>query len=355
MPPSSDHAAAHRRRIVVAALKTLLAVGILAWLLKGLVQEQAFRRLLDEPKHWPLLAIAQVLVLTAISLNYVRWYVLVRALDLNFKLSDAFRLGSLGLMLSQISLGSVGGDLFKAIAVAREQHGKRTEAVASVLIDRVVGLYAMLLLASAGYLANAQAADFGPLIRGLARTVLLGAAVGAIGIALLMTPWLTGPKVSELASRVPVVGGTLVRLIDAAGAYRHRHSRRYLFAGILMGCLTHVLFVLAYWCIARGLPTQAPPLATMFMITPMTLAAGAIPLTPSGLGIAEGAAGQLFASAGFRRSDGVLVAIAYRAMTYVMVAVGAMYYMRASRSVVEAIHEAEEASEDDQSAAVTAG
>jgi uncharacterized membrane protein YbhN (UPF0104 family) len=256
-------------------------------------------------------------------------------------------------MLSQISLGSVGGDLFKAIAVAREQPGKRTEAVASVLIDRVVGLYAMLLLASAGYLANAQTTAFGPLIRGLANTVLIGAATGAVGIALLMTPWFTGPKVRDLAGRAPIVGGTLVRLIDAAGAYRH--SRRYLFAGILMGCFTHILFVFAYWCISRGLPTQAPPLATMFMITPMTLAAGAIPLTPSGLGIAEGAAGQLFASAGYRRGDGVLVAIAFRVMTYVMVCVGAVYYLRARRSVDAAIHEAEEASDDESTAAIAAG
>jgi uncharacterized membrane protein YbhN (UPF0104 family) len=103
------------------------------------------------------------------------------------------------------------------------------------------------------------------------------------------------------------------------------------------------------------LPTQAPPLATMFMITPMTLAAGAIPLTPAGLGIAEGAAGQLFRSAGYRKGDGVLVAIAYRVMTYVMVAVGAVYYMRANRTVVEAIHEAEEAGDDDPSAVIATG
>lgn len=352
MPQPSDHAAGHRRRLVVGAVKVLLAVGIMAWLVKGLVEGEDFRRLLDEPKHWPLLVIAQLLVIAALSLNYVRWYVLVRALDLKFTVPDAFRLGSLGLMLSQVTLGSVGGDLFKAIAVAREQPGKRTEAVASVLIDRVVGLYAMLVLASIGYLANVQSADLGPLIRGLARTVLIGAVAGAAGIGLLMTPWFTGPKVLELAGKVPVIGGTLVRLIDAAGAYRHR--RRYLFAGILMGCCTHVLFVVAYWCIARGLPTQAPPLATMLMITPMTLAAGAIPVTPAGLGIAEGAAGQLFASAGYRRGDGVLVAIAYRAMTYVMVGVGAIYYLRARRSVDAAIHEAEEASDGDSTAAIAA-
>jgi uncharacterized membrane protein YbhN (UPF0104 family) len=351
MTDSPDHAAARRRRLILGAAKCLLAVGILGWLIYKLQSEQDFRKLVDGPKHWPLLVLAQLLVIAALSVNYVRWYVLVRALDLKFTLADSFRLGSLGLMLSQVSLGSVGGDLFKAIAVAREQHGKRTEAVASVLIDRVVGLYGMLLVATAGYLANAQSTQLSPLIRGFADVILAAAAVGTVGIALLMTRWFTGPAVQAWAAAVPVVGPTLERLIQAAAAYRN--SRRYLFAGILIACTTHVLFALAYWCIARGLPTTAPPLTKMFMITPMTLAAGAIPLTPSGLGIAEGAAGKLFAAAGYRQGDGVLVAMTYRVMTYVMVAVGAVYYLRARRSIAETMHEAEELADEHAVVAAT--
>lgn len=348
MPDPPDHAAAHRRRTIVGAAKILLAAGIMAWLIYGLQEKQDFRRLIDEPKHWPLLLVAQLLVIAALSINYFRWYVLVRALDLKFSISDAFRLGSLGLMLSQISLGSLGGDVFKAIAVAREQHGKRTEAVASVLIDRVVGLYGMLLVASAGYFANLQVAHLTPVIRGFANVILTAAAIGAVGIGLLMTRWFTGPTVQKWAAGVPLVGHTLERLIQAAAAYRN--SRRYLFAGILIACVTHVLFALAFWCIARGLPMTAPPLVTMLMLTPMTLAAGAIPLTPSGLGIAEGAAGKLFAAAGYRQGDGVLAAMTYRVMTYVMVGVGAVYYMRARRSVAETMDEAEKLVEEEPAA-----
>ncbi len=335
-----DHAKSHRRRVILSAAKLALAVGILAFLFNKLRGDDSFDRLVHEPKDWGLLAMAQILVLLGMANNYVRWWVLGRALQLNFSLRDAFRLGALGMLLNQVSPGAVGGDLFKAVFIAREQPGKRTEAVASVLIDRVVGLYAMLLVAGAGYALVPRETPFTGAIRAVGDAVLICAAIGTTGILLLMTPLFTGPKMHDLLTRVPVVGGTLARLVDAAAAYR-RHKAP-LFLGILLGCITHVTFAVSFWCIGRGLPLEAPPLSTMFVITPMSLAAGAIPLTPSGLGVAEAAVGQLFLSAGYRASDGFLVGIAYRVMTYVMAAIGGVYYASARRTVTQVLHEAEE-------------
>ena len=62
---------------------------------------------------------------------------------------EAFRLGSICFLLSFVSPGSVGGDVFKAIFLAQRRPGKRIEAVASVLVDRGVGLYRLLLLVAA--------------------------------------------------------------------------------------------------------------------------------------------------------------------------------------------------------------
>src|SRR5262245_50011188 len=133
-PAAVDHAAAHRRRVAIGVAKFTLAFGILAVLFYRLRGQDVFTRLVNEPKNWGALLAAQFLVLAAISLNYVRWYVLVRALELDFRLGDAFRLGSIGMLINQIlPAGSVGGDLLKAVFIAREQPGKRTEAVASVL------------------------------------------------------------------------------------------------------------------------------------------------------------------------------------------------------------------------------
>ena len=61
-------------------------------------------------------------------------------------------------------LGSTGGDLLKAYYAARETHHKKTEAVMTVLVDRLVGLFAMLLFACLMMFPNlALLRNIGPL------------------------------------------------------------------------------------------------------------------------------------------------------------------------------------------------
>ena len=49
-------------------------------------------------------------------------------------------------------MGVVGGDLLKAWLLAREQHGHRAESLASVIVDRLIGLYVLLVVASVAIL-----------------------------------------------------------------------------------------------------------------------------------------------------------------------------------------------------------
>ena len=334
----------HHRRLLVQGAKLLLAVGILIVLFYSLRGNDVFVRLWYERKDWRLLGLAQCLVIAAISLNFLRWFLLVRALELDFHLRDAFRLGALGHLLNQVSPGSIGGDLFKAMFIAREQPNRRTEAVATVLIDRVVGLYGILVVATAGQMIAGRGMELTGALKTLAMVVAAFAGIGTLGIALLMTPAFTGPRVREFAARFPGIGGTLARLIDAAAAYRSR--RRYLFAAILAACCTHTLLVTAIWLIGRGLPVDAPNLGTTFLVGPLSLCASAIPLTPSGLGTFEAAMEELYRLVGCAAGTGASVAITYRAMTYVMAMLGAVYYLNARKTVSAVLHEAEELEEE---------
>src|SRR5690606_31597337 len=97
---------------------------------------------------WPLLAGALACIAAAVWLGFVRWYLLVQATGLPFTLGDAVRLGSLGFALNFVGPGGVGGDVFKGIALAREHHRRRSEAVATVIADRAVGLLSLLAVAS---------------------------------------------------------------------------------------------------------------------------------------------------------------------------------------------------------------
>ena len=331
-------------KLLVTALKLLLAVAILGFLFARIQSQSGFERLLHQPKHWPSLVAAQALVLLGFSLSFVRWFLLVRGLDLEFHLRDAFRLGTLGYMLNQVSPGSVGGDLLKAVFIAKEQPGKKTEAVATVLIDRVVGLYAILLVASVGLVLLGQSGELSPVIRSLQKIVWIGAATGTVGLLAAMSPLASASQVHRFAEGVPAVGHTLVRLLDAVAVYRSR--RRYLFGALCIAISTHSLVVTAFWIISRGLPVYKPSLYENISIVPIGLTASTIPLTPGGLGTLEAAFEFLYTTIGAAEGDGTIIAITYRVMTYGLAAIGACYYLTARQKVDRMLHDAEELAEE---------
>lgn len=334
----------HKQKVLLATLKLLLALGILGYLFVRIQDSDGFSRLVSEPKHWPSLVAAQALVLIAFSLNFVRWYLLVRGLYMEFHLSDAFRLGTLGFMFNQVSPGSVGGDLLKAVFIAKEQHTQKTEAVATVVIDRVVGLYAMLIVGSLGLALVSPQISANALVQKMQVVVWSALAVGTVWFAWVMSPLATGKRVRDFADRLPAVGHTLTRLIDAAAIYRSRLA--YIFASLGLAVMTHCLLIGAFWYISRGLPVYEPTLFQNASIVPPSLVAGALPLTPGGLGTMEAAIEFFYITLGGQKGDGTIVALAYRAMTYVVAAVGAGYYITARKKIDTMLHEAEELAEE---------
>lgn len=332
-------------KALLLGAKLVLAIGILSYLFLRIQRESGFQRLLTEPKTWSALLLAQLMVLLAFCCSFVRWFLLVRGLNLRFQLRDAFRLGSLGYMLNQVSPGSVGGDLLKAVFIAHEQPGRRTEAIATVFVDRVVGLYAMLLIASLALVAAGDAIVSTSLLNSL-RTIVWSATIcGTLGVAFALSPLATGSHARALADRLPLIGPTVTRLIEAADVYRSR--RIYLLAGFVLALCTHCLLISAFWFISRGLPVDGPSFAQNASIVPVGLVAGALPLTPGGLGALEGGMEFLYSSIGAGKGDGTLVALAYRAMTYVFAGAGAFYYFSARRNVEQLMHEAEELAEEE--------
>src|SRR5262245_10163045 len=67
------------------------------------------------------------------AMQYYRWFLLVRALDLPFALRDAIRLGLVGTFYNTFLPGSVGGDFVKAFFIAKGHPTRRPAAVATVV------------------------------------------------------------------------------------------------------------------------------------------------------------------------------------------------------------------------------
>ena len=118
------------KKFIFTVLKILISVAIIGWLFYRAVQAKDgrnyFIELLHQHKNWWLLAAAVVITAAGIVLTLIRWYLLVRAVGIRFRMRDALRIGFLGFLFNLAPLGIVAGDLLKAVMLAWENPGNRT-------------------------------------------------------------------------------------------------------------------------------------------------------------------------------------------------------------------------------------
>ncbi len=312
------------KKAALTTLKIVAPIGLFAYLLWNVPPED-YRAFWEQPKQWPLLVAAQTLALTAISISFVRWFLLVRTFGIPFRLIEALRLGFLGYMLNFVSFGSVGGDLFKAILVARDKPSLRPEAVASVLLDRAIGLLGLIILAWVSLLAigNEQLSEVMRAIRWGAGVVVIGSAAG-LGLMLFAGEWFD--SWIALFKKVPLLGDSLWRMAKAVRQLRN-HKAMFCFLVVLAVCV-HSLLAITIFLISSGIYVEHPTLQEHLVVVPPGMAAGALPLAPGGLGVQETALSQLFEQLPSLpdRFSGILVASVYRIVTIFICGIGIILY-----------------------------
>lgn len=330
------------RRTLIFLAKAAIAAALLSYLLYEAQRHERIRELIEQPKEWLLLAAGFVCTFLSIVLSFIRWQILVVAVGIEFSTSEALRLGALGHVLNFVSLGNLGGDFFKAVFLAHKRPGRRTEAIATVVVDRLLGLTMMLILASVGILVTGLWRTDELALRSLCQ-LILASTIGGLACAalLLFAPALTGPRLIDWGRSIPLVGTILSRLLGAARAYRDQ--KQMLLNACLISFAVDLLYVVSFFLVARGLAVRAPTFVEHLMIVPVASLAGAIPITPAGLGTLELATDRLYdAMPGVETGVGTIVTLAHR-LTMVAVAVlGLIYYFAYRAEVRDVMAEAEE-------------
>lgn len=324
------------RKKLLAIFKVVFPLAIIVWLIWAIDPSQ-WHQLRDRPKNWTMLGIAFSLALAAVCLSFVRWYLLVRSLEMRFSLADAFRLSFLGYLLNFVAAGNVGGDLFKAYFIAREQPQRRTEAVATVVVDRLVGLYSLLLVASVAVFMEGSRGG-SPVYNALASATILATAGGGIVLLMILTPGFTRGIVTRRLISLPYVGESCQRLIASIRIYRDKRLLTAVTFALSMA--VHVILGVAMFLIARSLFDACPSVSEHMTIVPLSMVAAALPITPSGLGSFELAMDKLYEmvpTGGTATASGLLIALVYRLVTIAIAAIGLVYYWLYRPAVVEAI------------------
>jgi uncharacterized protein (TIRG00374 family) len=231
------------------------------------------------------LVVSLLLMAVTLFLGIVRWRMVLEVQGLQLPFRRATEISLVAHFFNSFLLGSTGGDLMKAYYAARETHHKKTEAVVTVFVDRLVGLWAMLLFASMMMLPNLRILKSSR-VSTLASLLILAMLVACSGIALLAfrggvtRRW---GNARRWLRRLPK-GDSLERSLDSCRLFGRQ--RWFLTRTLLISMLLNVVCVLQWQAVGLGLGLRIPPL-TMMAIVPMVICIAALPITPSGLGVRE--------------------------------------------------------------------
>jgi uncharacterized protein (TIRG00374 family) len=261
------------------ALEALASAVILAGLLWFSDPAGIWNTLRNANGTWMLAAVA--VNAATVPLMALRWKLLLSAKGVTgVALGWLTRTYFVALFAGQFLPAAIGGDAVRAVELGRRTHDA-PEAVASVLIDRLVGVVSLVALALIAYSAGGHSA--GGLEVVVAETVFGAAAV--VILALLFSPSLRGMAARWLEPRVE--GRQLAagqRFYDALHAYRDHGT--VLLAVFALAVLVQVARIWVIVMLVSGLRLDVDT-SLVFATAPVLFAALVLPVSLNGIGVRE--------------------------------------------------------------------
>ena len=287
---------------------------------------------------WFALGIASMGLVCYFCIVRWQWILRVQGLDLRFWRTTSIFF--IGMFFNAFMLGATGGDVIKAMYVAHETHHKKAEAVATVVVDRVIGLLVLFVIALVMMAFN-YTRVFGDMrLRSFAIVTLVVVVAAAGGTAL--TFWRGfADKFFGLRGwlqRVPKYE-TLRRMVEAC--------RMYASHPVVLGKTTlitvgvHVFSMLSIVCVGKGLGIVTDKgMVDYFLYLPIINSVTAIPISISGFGIREGMYVKMFNEVGVASSAALALSLLGYIATLFWSLVGAIFYLTHHKEVVAAERDA---------------
>lgn len=242
------------------------------------------------PGHF---ALSLVFMGSTLVLGVARWRFALQAQDLKVSWARAAQISFVAHFFNSVLLGSNGGDLMKAWYAARDAQNKKTRAVLTVVVDRLVGLWAMLLFACTMMVFNTGLLSKDSWVRLLAGVVI---AMMLAGSAVLGTAFWGGVSrrwsgARDWLRRLPK-GEWLERTLDSCKLFGQ--SRWFVAKSLIISMLLNAACVAQFIVLAQGMNIPVSP-TVMFVAVPIVICISALPITPNGLGIRENLFVQMLA------------------------------------------------------------
>jgi glycosyltransferase 2 family protein len=236
----------------------------------------------------------------------------------------------IGSLSGTVLPGLISGDAVKAAYLLNGAATNRARALTAVLVDRLVGLYALFLLGGLVWIGGGIARRLPPdiPIPFVGPAVVLG--LTGLGIVAAVIP-LRRPR--ESGSALGRLAGQIEAII--AALQRYVRSPRLLGWAIALSLANHALVVFTYVAGGAILGDRLPVLSH-YLVDPLAMVLNMVALTPGGLGITENAFALLFGAMG--STLGGAVALLGRVLQTAAYVLGGTAALLLTRFRVESAH-----------------
>ena len=308
--------------------RLLLGLALMAFLARSIGVRNLQAAVVPARAHPAWIAAALALTFAALFAGAVRWHLILRAMDLPTPFSRTYRGFFIGQFFNAFLFGACGGDLARAVVAAHDHSEKRAEAVASVFLDRAIGLVVTLFCGCAMILPRIR------IFAGHEEARLALVLMGIFFLAALAFIALFFAR--NLFERIPGlwrrgrIGPLLHRAYDAL--FLFRRNVRHLFWPAILSVANLLLLAAATAALARALDISIafPHLLAVF---PVVTVLAAIPLTPGSLGVREGLYVQLLHPFGIPPGSALMLSLlGYLAASFWSFH-GALFFLRRARTV----------------------
>jgi hypothetical protein len=319
-------------------VRILVSVGILAYLFNNIFQNEAAEHFAarqinpDSLSHWErakvvwsvgpnrLWAVFQTMDLrwfvaglacfgVVCWFGIYRWQLILRAQGLELRFRRAASIFFIGHFFNAFMLGATGGDIMKAWYAAHETHHKKAEAVATVIVDRIIGLLALFTIALIMMTIYWRRTFEDPKLVWFS-IATLGVVAGTVLITVLgfwkgFADKLPGAR--SWLQRLPKYD-LLRRMVEAYRTYALRP--KLIWQTTLLSFSVHFFVILSIVCVGRGLKIfPANGLVDYFLYLPIINSISAVPITISGFGVREGMYAVMFGEVGVGQPQAVAMSL----------------------------------------------
>jgi uncharacterized protein (TIRG00374 family) len=278
------------KSLAVSVSKYLIAVGLIYWLVGS--GKLNFQLLKDVATP-----VNVILIFTLGAFNILfaslRWRMLLQDHVQNYPVLKIFKLSCVGLFFNFAMPGGVGGDVIKGYYLVQENKQKMTQTIISVLMDRLVGLYCMILMGALAMLIDLSHVEVEQDLKLIFTSMI---SIWVIFTVFLMISFSNRlqQKASLLLNQIEryKIGAILKKIYSAI--FEYSKSKKTVIKAVILTLAAQMLAILIFYIIGETLMPGKLPLSIYFIAAPIGFIITALPITPGGVGMGQAAFYYLF-------------------------------------------------------------